>query len=224
MDEYLLFRYQDAKSRLFFIPGKIIAAVILDVLIHGGYDSVLTELKSDPSSVLLIFAVLYGVVSFFWFFVKFTGNWLVGFAAALGCLLFVVFKYDSDSKVSLYIFAASIFLGPLIDIINIIRCFILKARVTREGIRQRRLTRQEMRAYRRGGAAAAQTEQPQPVRNAVMDAVPTGQLPIPELFSDCPSSDQLNMRFMELQRIYGGNPPMMKRINDEYDVRRSRLS
>ncbi len=88
------------------------------------------------------------MVSDFWFCVKATGNWIIGFIAFMA-MLFASAKLTMESNTIGIIIGVFLLIGILfIDIYNIILYIKQKSKVLAMNIKMRKISRQEMKYYK----------------------------------------------------------------------------
>ena len=134
--EYSLYQLQILGSKIIGIIGRIIAtAIFVSILGHGD---------------LMSCFICYIIVSYCWIFIKATGNYIIGIIA-FAIFLYVVmanliekFGDKQDLIVAVFLFGIII-----IDAINIIRYISLRMQVSSDGIKIRRLSKEEMKAYKK---------------------------------------------------------------------------
>lgn len=132
--ESALFQLQVLRGKISGIVGRVIAAILLGTLLGNGS--------------LLTFLLMYIIVSYCWLFIKATGNYIIGIVAFIlvmyGVIDGVLEKFGDKQE----LVAAGLLVGVfVIDIINIIRFFALRVKITNAGMKIRRLSREEMKVY-----------------------------------------------------------------------------
>ncbi len=126
----------------------------------------LSELQSKIGSILGrgVFAALlsvtgvgltasYLIISYCWFFIRLTRNYLIGLIAA-ALSFYALLNYadrllkqlpEKIGNIVMFMMFFGIF---IIDIVNIIRHLVLKGKIKKAGIAVRKLSKEEMRMYR----------------------------------------------------------------------------
>ena len=126
----------------------------------------LSELQSKIGSILGrgVFAALlsvtgvgvtasYLIISYCWFFIRLTRNYLIGLIAAV-LSFYALLNYadrllkqlpEKIGNIVMFMMFFGIF---IIDIVNIIRYLVLKGKIKKAGIAVRKLSKEEMRMYR----------------------------------------------------------------------------
>lgn len=133
MSEYKLYELQTLRGKLGSIIGRLIVAVLLSMALSGG-----------GMGMILIDYIL---VSWCWFFVKLTRNWIIGIVVAIFALLYFGDKVQNMENGEFW--AGVMLIGVfVIDLINLIRYISLRVSITKAGMNIRRLTREEMKNYR----------------------------------------------------------------------------
>ena len=93
--------------------------------------------------------ITYIMVSWYWIFVRITRNWIIGIILGFIAFLFCADRISNMSGQKSNIWAFVLLFGLIIiDFINIIRYFSIKAHIIKDGITIRKLSREEMRRYR----------------------------------------------------------------------------
>ncbi len=142
MDDYELYELQCAKRKISSIFLRIIIALFAMFFI-----------SPNSRNIVSSFFIAYILVSWCWFFVRITGNWIIGIVASwiVPILAYgkIIEKFqDNPQKAELYayILLLAVF---IIDVINIIRYFVLKSNLIKNNIAIRRLSRDEMKNYKK---------------------------------------------------------------------------
>lgn len=136
MDEYKLYELQKLKGKISSIIGRFLVSLILSFLLHN----------DSPNGIM----IMYIMVSWYWIFVKLTGNWIIGIVLGFVAFALCAERISNMSGQKSNIWAFILLFGLIIiDIINVIRYFVLKAHIIKEGISIRRLSRAEMKKYKK---------------------------------------------------------------------------
>ncbi len=135
MDEYKLYQLQVLGGKLTSIIGRCVAAFLLTAFMGG----------MNP----LTFMVFYIWASWCWIFVKAMGNWIIGIVVAVAAVFLAMHYISKQPENIANILMFLLLFGIIIlDIINIIRYIVLRVGIVRDGIKIRRLSRQEMKSYK----------------------------------------------------------------------------
>lgn len=136
MDEYKLYELQCLKGKISSIMGRVAVSIILSFLLHS----------NSPNEIM----IMYILVSWYWFFVKFTRNWIIGivlgFIAFFLCAERISNMSEQKSNIWAFIFLFGVI---IIDIINIIHYIILRTTLIKNGIFIRKISRDEMKNYKK---------------------------------------------------------------------------
>lgn len=125
MDELKIVKLAQLRSKIAAIPAKLLVAGLLSFGMYCQFD--VGKFMENPALNIFLLIVMYGVASYFWLCVKATGNWLIGFGVALGLIFLWVFNMNKMSGlVQTLIGCAICFGGVVLDLISIIRYFLLK--------------------------------------------------------------------------------------------------
>ncbi len=132
--DYHLFQLVDLRNKVLSIFGRGIFAALLSIT------------GIDPMAS-------YIIISYCWFFIKLTGNYIIGIIAAfISCiaLIYYVDKYLSQlpQQVTEIIVLLMIFGIFIIDFVNVIRYLALKSKIAKAGLKIRKLSKEEMSMYR----------------------------------------------------------------------------
>ena len=98
----------------------------------SGNSDVLNRIFANPLPAIIELILIYGIISFFYFFIKLIGNWMVGLIAGLSV---VVLTYNLGSSLEpdyqMIILGIMLFGGPILDLLNFLRYVTLKNDVIR---------------------------------------------------------------------------------------------
>ncbi len=135
MDTYELYKLQLAKNKVTSILARVVIALGIAFISGNG---------------LPAFIAFYSLISWYWIFVRITGNWLLGAIFGLIAVFAVGAKIESTgSTIGMYIFIFVLIFGlAIIDIVNFIKYIVLKSNIQKNHIQIRKLSREEMRSYR----------------------------------------------------------------------------
>lgn len=125
MDELKIVKFAELRSRMSGIPVKIILSflIVAGAMCRFNFD----RFKEDALEYVVAFFMMYGILAYFWLFIKLTGNWIIGIIAAF--VPFLIWQYNMEKLGELWnnvIGAVVCFGGPAIDFVTVIRYFVLK--------------------------------------------------------------------------------------------------
>ncbi len=144
MDDYKLYEFQCVK-------GKI-SSIILRIIIALG---IMFLTDSNSRNIVSSFLVVYIIVSWCWLFVRITGNWIIGIIAAcvIPILTYdkIIEKYQDNPQQAEFMTYILLLAVVIVDVINIIRYFVLKSSLIKNGITIHRLSKAEMKSYKKEG-------------------------------------------------------------------------
>lgn len=112
----------------------IVTALIVTFFTHGN---------------LAMSVLMYITVSYCWIFIKATGNYIIGIFVFFIFIFVAVDKITEKFGDKQELIITGLLVGVLvIDAINIIRFITLRIKVTKAGIKIRRLTKEELKAFK----------------------------------------------------------------------------
>lgn len=209
MDELKLLKLAELRSKIGAIPAKL----LVTFLISGGlyWQFSFEKFMEDPGTNIFAFVVTYGIISYFWLCVKMTRNWLVGFGVAIILILVWVGSMDKMSEVFQVLIGGAIcFGGPVIDVLAVIRYFVIRKQVF--GIPGNAVEDES-------GADWGQWQE-----NRSQEGQQAGQAQesAPVFFADCKGQAGIKRRYRDLCRVYhpdngNGSPEVFNRITEEYE-------
>ncbi len=121
-------KLETLRSRMGAIPGKLLVAVLLSFGVYWRFS--FEKFMEDPVQNIFILMVIYGMVSYFWLCVKATRNWIIGFVVALGLIFLLGVNMDKLSGFLQFLIRAAIcFGGVVMDVIYIVRYFMIKGSI-----------------------------------------------------------------------------------------------
>lgn len=125
MDELKIVRLSEMRSRMSGIPVKMIVTFLFAAGMVWQFS--MDKFKEDiPQSIFTLF-VVYGILSYVWFCIKLTRNWIIGIIIAIVFIFLYSTNLDKLGGVwGTLIGMAICFGGPMLDILTIIRYFFLK--------------------------------------------------------------------------------------------------
>ena len=128
MDELKIVKLAELRRKMGAIPGKLLVAVLLSFGMYCRFD--VDKFMENPVQNIFLLVVMYGVVSYFWLCVRATGNWIIGFIVAVGLVFLWTYYMDKMSEwLQILIGGAICFGGAIMDILAVIRYFIIKKKV-----------------------------------------------------------------------------------------------
>lgn len=140
---YKLYKLQCQKSNITSIFIRVLIAFAIIFFSNSA---------TDTNKPIGSFIMYYVMISWFWIFVRITGNWILGFFTAWLVPIFIISKvYDKfkDNPKTVEMIVAVLFLAVIvIDVISLGKYFILRASILKDGFKIRKLSREEMRSYR----------------------------------------------------------------------------
>lgn len=206
MDELKIVKLAELRSKMGGIPVKLLVTFIFANLVFWNFS--FEKFKEQPGYNIFTFVMLYGMLSYFWLCVKMTGNWIIGIVVAIVLILVMVGSMKSSSGVFQTIFVCAVcFGGPVLDILTVVRYFIIKKQVfsiPRDTYTyESEPNQQQWQEY--GGQQAGQTQESAPV-----------------FFADCKDQASVKRRYRDLCRVYhpdngNGSPEVFNRITEEYE-------
>lgn len=125
MDELKIVKLAELRSRMVGIPVKLLIAFLI---VAGAMCRFHMDIfKEDIPKYVVAFLAIYGVLSYFWLFIKMTGNYLIGIIVAVA--LIFVWQYYMEKMGEVWntvIGAVVCFGGPVLDLFTTLRYFFLK--------------------------------------------------------------------------------------------------
>lgn len=209
MDEITIVRLAELRSKIGAIPGKLLVTILfMEVMFwHFSWDAFTENIAGS----LGVTVVMYGLISYVWLCVRLTHNWLVGIVFAI--ILFFIFMINIDKMgdtASAIITIAICFGGPILDVLNIIRYFMLKRKIKRgasDGYAY-------YDAYDENNADEAEDYEEEENNRTASGS--------PVFFSGCNNEGSIKRRYKELCKVYhpdsgNGSAEVFARITDEYN-------
>lgn len=125
MDELKIVKLAELRSRMTGIPVKLLIAflVVAGAMCRFSMDT----FKENISEYIVTFFIIYGVLSYFWLFIKMSGNYLIGIIVAVA--LIFIWRYNMEKMGEVWntlIGAVVCFGGPVLDFFTILRYSFLK--------------------------------------------------------------------------------------------------
>lgn len=129
--DYDLYQLGVLRGRIVSIFGRIIVSAVITGLLGGNI------------------LISYIWVSYCWFFIKLTRNYIIGIVACLICVYYFADKFSSLPQPWFTIWSLALIGSAfIIDLVNIIRYIALKRKIAKAGMAIRKLSREEKIAFR----------------------------------------------------------------------------
>lgn len=117
------------------IPVKIAVTILFmaGMMWKFDMDKIKEQISGNPLETITLFFMIYGILSYFWFCIKLTGNWIIGIIAAMVLIFLWQINLQKISDTwSTLIGAVICFGGPALDILTIVRYIFLKKQLFSE--------------------------------------------------------------------------------------------
>lgn len=127
-------KVSELRKKLSVIPAKLIIALLFTVAIRWDTDieTVISNVKTDPKGFFAIFFIVYGAISYVYFFIRLMHNWIFGIIISAGVAALVYTQVGKLGEKPLMIALAVMLIGgPVMDLINLLRYRTLKNEVIR---------------------------------------------------------------------------------------------
>lgn len=211
MDELKIVKLAELRAKLSAIVPKLIVTFLFTAGVMWRFS--IDKFLEDVGSNIFLIITMYGIISYFWIFVRATGNWLIGIVVAF-VLIFVWAGSERylGNIANTVIGFAIIFGGTVLDVINIVRYFLLR------------------RSVFSADGAAGYYEQDYVQYGDDDDASEDGASyreqskteSSPGFFSGCKDQSSVKRRYRDLCRVYhpdngNGSEEVFSRITDEYN-------
>lgn len=129
----------ELRKKLSIIPAKIIVALVLTLGVFVDFvnrenmlANAVEKIKSAPKNALFLFLTIYGAVSFVYIFIRLMHNWLLGLILSIGAAALIITQAGKlGGRLQIIALFAMLVLGPVFDIINLLRYQTLKSEVIR---------------------------------------------------------------------------------------------
>lgn len=129
----------ELRKKLSIIPAKIIVALVLTLGVFVDFvnrenmlANTVEKIKSAPKNALFLFLTIYGAVSFIYIFIRLMHNWLLGLILSIGAAALIITQAGKlGGRWQIIALLAMLILGPVFDIINLLRYQTLKSEVIR---------------------------------------------------------------------------------------------
>ena len=202
MDELKIVKLAELRSKIGGIPVKL----LVTFLVAGGmyWKFSFEEFSQKTAQNIFMFVVTYGIISYFWLCVKMTRNWIIGIIVAIVLIFVCVGSTELMSGVvGTLIVCAICFGGPVMDILAVIRYFMMKKKVF------------SIPEYSYVGGQQAYQEQRQ-------ESAGWQEQQTSAFFADCKDQAGVKRRYRDLCRVYhpdngNGSPEVFNRITEEYE-------
>lgn len=209
MDELKIVKLAELRSKIAGIPVKLLVTFLLAGGMYWGFS--FEKFKENPGQNIFAFVVTYGIISYFWLCVKLTRNWIVGIVVALVLVFVWVGSMEKLSGFSQMLIGCAIcFGGPVLDVLAIIRYFIIKKQVFRiPGDDYGNGPYAEREEYQEScGQQEQQASQERETTSA--------------FFADCKDLAGIKRRYRDLCKVYhpdngNGSSEVFNRITREYE-------
>lgn len=135
MDELKSVKLAELRSRMSGIPVKIVVTFLFmaGMMWKFDVDKIKEQILGNPLETITLFFMIYGILSYFWFCIKLTGNWIIGIIAAIVLIFLWQINLQKISDTwSTLIGAVICFGGPALDILTIVRYVFLKKQLFSE--------------------------------------------------------------------------------------------
>lgn len=215
MDELKLLKLAELRSKMGGIPVKLLVTFIFVNLVFWNFS--FEKFKEAPGYNIFTFIILYGILSYFWLCVKLTRNWIIGIVVAIALVLVMVgSSMNNSGGVFQLVFSCAIcFGGPVLDILTVVRYFIIKKQVfsmPRDTYTYADEPEQDWEQWQEN--SGQQDQQTQQTRQT--------QESTPVFFADCKDQAGIKRRYRDLCRVYhpdngNGSPEVFNRITEEYE-------
>ena len=128
MDELKIVKLAELRSKIGGIPVKLLVTFLIAGGMYWGFS--FEKFKENPGVNIFAFVVTYGIISYFWLCVKMTRNWIVGIVVAVVLIFVWVGSMEKLSGFTQTLIGCAIcFGGPVLDLLTVIRYFIIKKKV-----------------------------------------------------------------------------------------------
>ena len=135
MNPLKVVKVAELRSKLTAIPAKLIlsAVILCAIFWSGDLEATLTAITDDPLTSAKYFALLYGVMSYVYFFIKIFHNHLLGLIVA-GLAAFAVYSVKDRFTAEQFnlIIMFMVVGGPVLDVLRFIRYQNMKREVIEE--------------------------------------------------------------------------------------------
>ena len=221
MDELKIVKLAELRSRMGGIPGKLLFAFL--IVAGAMCQFSLDRFKENILESIVAFFMIYGVLSYFWLFIKMTGNYLIGII--FGVVLIGVWQYNTEKMAEVWntlIGAVICFGGPVLDVFTVIRYFILKKNLFSQmanyeayGDEDDEEVDEAYEEYQRQQARREWQERQMQERKK-------SEAPSPGFFNGCKDAASIKRRYRDLCKVYhpdagNGSSEVFNKITEEYN-------
>lgn len=211
MDELKIVKLAELRSKMGGIPVKLLVTFIFANLVLWNFS--FEKFKEQPGYNIFYFIIFYGMLSYFWLCVKMTGNWIIGIVVAIVLVFVMVGSMGSSSGVVQTVFVCAVcFGGPVLDILTVVRYFIIKKQVFSI----------PKDTYTYADESEPDWEQWQESSGQQAQQTTQTKESAPAFFADCKDQASVKRRYRDLCRVYhpdngNGSPEVFNRITEEYE-------
>lgn len=212
MDELKIVKLAELRSKIGGIPAKLLVTFLIAGGIYWGFS--FEKFKENPAVNIFAFVVVYGIISYFWLCVKMTRNWIVGIVVAVVLIFVWVGSMEKLSGFTQTLIGCAIcFGGPVLDILTVIRYFIIKKKVfSIPGDAFGSGSEAYQEQWQESAGQQTQQEQQTAQEKRASSA----------FFADCKDQGSVKRRYRDLCRVYhpdngNGSPEVFNRITEEYE-------
>ena len=225
MDELKIVKLAELRSRMAGIPVKL----LLSFLIVAGAmcQFSLDRFKENILESIVAFFMIYGVLSYFWLFIKMTGNYLIGIIVAVALIFVWQYNVEKIGEVwNTLIGAVVCFGGPVLDFFTIIRYFNLKKHLFSqmadygeyEDYGDEDDEEDDDEAYEEYQRQQARREW----QERQMQERKRSEAASPGFFSGCKDAASIKRRYRDLCKVYhpdagNGSSEVFNKITEEYN-------
>ena len=208
MDELKIVKLAELRSRMSGIPVKLFVTFLFANFAFWNFS--FEKFMESPGQNIFNFVVLYGILSYFWLCVKLTGNWIIGIVVALVLVFVMVGSSQKMNGIFQLLMGCGIcFGGPVLDILTVVRYFIIKKQVFSIPVNA-----YESEPEEDWGQQEARGQQEQQTAQAQESAS--------AFFADCRDQAAIKRRYRDLCRVYhpdngNGSPEVFNKITEEYE-------
>ncbi|MBP5553855.1 MAG: J domain-containing protein [Lachnospiraceae bacterium] len=125
----------ELRAKLAAIPAKLLLAVLAVGVLFWDTDleKTFAKISDNPAYAVVRFLVIYGVLSYLYFFIKIFHNYLIGIlvAAAVAYALYTI-KGNFTGNIRNIFWGIMIFGGPVLDLLRFVRYRNMKREVIEE--------------------------------------------------------------------------------------------
>lgn len=203
MDELKIVKLAELRIKMGAIPVKLLVAILLSFGMYCQFD--FKKFMEKPVENTFFMIIMYGVVSYFWLCVRLTRNWLIGFIVAFGLIFLWTYNMNKlEGWLQTLIGCAICFGGVIMDLLYVIRYFLIKRKVFRMQIDYDEEEPQ------------VDWEQSQAENRQQTQETSSG------FFNGCKDAASIKRRYKDLCKVYhpdsgNGSAEIFNKITQEYD-------